>query len=82
MPLGAQLGIPTIGGKITCHQNKKIINNQIIKSLDARSKPYKFSIGRALFAGESNGVNVLADEVPNRGEGEKPHIWSMAGCGY
>lgn len=36
----------------------------------------------ALFAGESNGVNVLAEEVPNRGEGEKPHIWNMAGCGY
>ena len=30
-------------------KEQKIINNQIIKSLDARSKPYKFSIGRGLF---------------------------------
>ncbi|HII3142862.1 TPA: Arm DNA-binding domain-containing protein [Citrobacter braakii] len=30
-------------------KEQKIINNQIIKSLDTRSKPYKFSIGRGLF---------------------------------
>lgn len=30
-------------------EEQKIINNQMIKSLEAHSKPYKFSIGRGLF---------------------------------